>query len=193
MKKMITILTLIIFVSTSAKASSSTDKLVAAAEAQIGQTLFYDSSYKAIAYPGGDVSLITGVCADVIIRAYRQLDIDLQKEVHEDMKANFDQYPKIWGLKRTDRNIDHRRVPNLQKFFERHGTVLAKDKDFKPGDIVTWNLASKGSTPHIGIIAKEKSREGTPLVIHNVGWGTKKEDVLFDYTITGHYRYPKKI
>ena len=148
--------------------------------------------YFSIDYPNGDVPKGKGVCTDVVIRAYRKLGIDLQKEVHEDMKANFSVYPKIWGLSSTDKNIDHRRVPNLMKFFERHGTTLSKSSnpsEYRPGDIVCWNLG--GGTTHLGIVVDEKSRTGRNMVVHNIGGGQVIEDMLFDYTIIGHYRYQK--
>ena len=153
--------------------------------------VIYDPSYFKIPYPDGDVPAHKGVCTDVVIRAYRKLGIDLQKEVHEDMKANFSLYPKNWGLKTTDTNIDHRRVPNLMKFFSRKGTVKSKSTnpaDYIPGDIVTWDLG-KG-VGHIGIVVNKKSRDGKRyLIVHNIGWGQKLEDCLFDWTITGHYSY----
>src|SRR5687767_5953551 len=153
----------------------------------------YDPSYYTIPYPNGDVPKDKGVCTDVVIRAYRKLGVDLQKEVHEDMKANFDQYPKIWGLKKTDKNIDHRRVPNLMTFFSRKGTLLSKSEkaeDYKPGDIVCWNLG--GAITHIGIVSAIKSSDGKRYqIIHNIGAGQVLEDCLFDFTIIGHYRYQK--
>jgi len=154
----------------------------------------YDGAYISIPYPGGDVPAGTGVCSDVVIRSYRKLGIDLQKEVHEDMKANFGLYPKLWGLARTDTNIDHRRVPNLQVFFKRHGEELAISSnpgDYKTGDIVTWNLRSDGgSLPHIGIVTEKRSADGQrPLIVHNIGRGSELSDMLFEYKITGHYRY----
>lgn len=157
-------------------------------------TLSYDGGYKSIPYPNGDVPMETGVCTDVIIRAYRALGFDLQKLVHEDMKKHFSKYPKLWGLSRTDRSIDHRRVPNLQVFFARHGKELAVTRnpaDYKTGDIVTWNLAHPSrSLPHIGIVSDKKSIDGkTPLIVHNIGGGAQVEDMLFNYKITGHYRY----
>lgn len=160
----------------------------------MGVTLTYDGAYKSIPYPNGDVPIETGVCTDVIIRAYRALGFDLQKLVHEDMKKHFSKYPKIWGMTRTDRNIDHRRVPNLEVFFARHGKKLPVTKnpaDYKTGDIVTWNLAHPSrSLPHIGIISDKLSDDGkTPLVVHNIGGGAQVEDMLFNYKITGHYRY----
>lgn len=151
----------------------------------------YDPAYFKINYPGGDVPADKGVCTDVVIRAYRKLGIDLQKEVHEDMKANFSIYPKKWGLKTTDTNIDHRRVPNLMKYFERKGTVLPKSthsEDYKPGDIVCWDLG--GGTTHIGIVVHQKALNSNRYkVVHNIGSGQVLEDCLFQYKIIGHYRY----
>lgn len=159
----------------------------------VNPNVVYDAKYVSIKYPNGDVSSDTGVCTDVLIRAYRKLGIDLQKEVHEDMKAHFSLYPKKWGLKRTDTNIDHRRVPNLMRFFERHGKTLPKTKnpnDYKPDDIVTWVLP--GNLPHIGIVVDKKSNDGKRfMIIHNIGAGQVVEDSLFAYKITGHYRYGK--
>ena len=153
----------------------------------------YDPSYFSIDYPNGDVPSHKGVCTDVIIRAYRKMDIDLQKEVHQDMRANFSLYPKIWGLKKPDTNIDHRRVPNLMVFFERFGKELPiteNTKDYLPGDIVCWNLG--GAITHIGIVSYKKSSFGRrPLIIHNIGAGQVVQDCLFDYKIIGHYRYKK--
>ncbi|MEN9917877.1 MAG: hypothetical protein RL662_313 [Bacteroidota bacterium] len=157
--------------------------------------VWYDPAYYKIAYPNGDVPANRGVCTDVVIRAYRKLGIDLQKEVHEDMKANFNLYPsrKKWGMKGTDTNIDHRRVPNLQAFFTRKGVVKSisnKPEDYLVGDIVTWDLG-KGLV-HIGIVVDKKTRDGKrPLLVHNIGWGQVAEDILFDWKITGHYRYKK--
>ena len=153
----------------------------------------YDGSYRKIDYPLGDVPADVGVCSDVIVRAYRGIDIDLQQLIHEDMKNNFSVYPKIWGLSRTDRNIDHRRVPNLRTFFKRHGKSLSisgNPNDYKPGDLVTWNLKSNGSLPHIGIVTNLYSHDKKrPVIMHNIGRGQVLEDMLFDYKITGHYRY----
>ncbi len=153
----------------------------------------YDPSYFRLDYPNGDVPPNKGVCTDVIIRAYRKLGIDLQKEVHEDMKANFGKYPKNWGLTQPDKNIDHRRVPNLMTFFERYGTTLPITKnpnEYKPGDIVCWNLG--GGITHIGIVSNKKTENGERfLIIHNIGSGQVLEDMLFDFRIIGHYRYKK--
>lgn len=170
---------------------SFAERLSTAAIALTQNEVEYDPAYFSIDYPNGDVPEGKGVCTDVIIRAYRQLGIDLQKEVHEDMKANFDEYPKIWGLSSTDKNIDHRRVPNLMKYFERHGTVLKKSKvaaDYKPGDIVSWNLG--GATTHIGIVVNKKSADGARyLISHNIGNGQELSDCLFSYKIIGHYSF----
>lgn len=160
-----------------------------AARAQIGITTQYDGSYQTLAYPMGDVAPHTGVCTDVIIRALREQGIDLQKLVHEDMQKHFAQYPKIWGLKRPDRNIDHRRVPNLQTYFRRHAQSLPLSKqaaDYQAGDIVTWRLPQ--NLPHIGIVSERQAADGTPLIIHNIGSGTQEENILFQFEITGHYR-----
>ena len=151
----------------------------------------YDPSYFTIKYPNGDVPTDKGVCTDVVIRAYRKLGIDLQKEVHEDMSVYFSLYPKIWGLSRTDKNIDHRRVPNLMTFFKRKGGALPitkKPEDYLEGDIVCWNLG--GAITHIGIVANKKSHNHKrPLIIHNIGAGQVLEDCLFRYKIIGHFRY----
>lgn len=155
------------------------------------QNVQYDPAYFVIDYPNGDVPKGKGVCTDVIIRAYRALGVDLQREVHEDMAQNFHLYPKNWGLKKTDRNIDHRRVPNLMKFFERQGAGLmisSVSADYKPGDVVTWDLG-KG-IGHIGIVIDRKSSDNSRnLIVHNIGNGQEISDCLFSYKITGHYRF----
>jgi uncharacterized protein len=155
-------------------------------------TVRYDPAYVRISYPGGDVPADTGVCTDEVIRSYRALGIDLQKEVHEDMEANFSKYPNHarWMLMHTDTNIDHRRVPNLMVFFSRKGESLAisqNGSDYNPGDLVTWDLG--GGVPHIGIVVDRKSASGRYVIVHNIGQGPKMEDVLFNWKITGHYRY----
>ena len=167
----------------------SAGRLVSAARRQVGVTLTYDPAYSRLDYPGGDVPRERGVCTDVIVRAYRDaLDIDLQVLVHEDMRRAFSAYPPLWGLKKTDRNIDHRRVPNLQAFFKRAGAALDVGEDYRPGDIVSQMLP--GNLPHIGIVADERTPDGArPLLVHNIGAGARLEDVLFAYRITGHYRY----
>jgi uncharacterized protein YijF (DUF1287 family) len=155
------------------------------------QSVVYDPTYFRIDYPNGDVPANRGVCTDVVIRAYRKVGIDLQRKVHEDMKANFSKYPKKWGLKSTDRNIDHRRVPNLMTFFGRKGIslqVTTSAKDYIPGDVVCWNLG--GAVTHIGIVVNRKSADGARyLIVHNIGSGQVLEDCLFNFTIIGHYRY----
>jgi len=151
----------------------------------------YDPAYVGMAYPGGDVPADTGVCTDVVIRTYREaLGFDFQKAVHEDMKANFSAYPKNWGHTRADKNIDHRRVPNLETYLTRQGVSLGTSKnkdDFKPGDIVSWRLG--GRLPHIGIVTDKTARDGTPLIVHNIGSGPKEENILFEYPMTGHFRF----
>jgi uncharacterized protein YijF (DUF1287 family) len=176
-------------------ATTFEEKLSKAAISIIDPTITYDPSYIPIKYPNGDIPKNKGVCTDVVIRSYRKLGIDLQKEVHEDMKANFSKYPNLkkWGLTKTDTNIDHRRVPNLEIFFERNGIKLSTTKnanDYKTGEIVTWMI--NGKLPHIGIITNKKSKDGKRnLIVHNVGGGQVLEDCLFEYEITGHYSYWK--
>jgi len=157
------------------------------------QNVRYDPSYFQIQYPNGDVPSSRGVCTDVVIRAYRKLGIDLQKEVHLDIRSNFDKYPKKWGLAKPDKNIDHRRVPNLMVYFSRHGKIKHDSKnpiDYSPGDIVCWNLGH-GIT-HIGVVSQKKSSDGQRfLIIHNIGAGQFVEDILFEYEIIGHYQYQK--
>jgi uncharacterized protein YijF (DUF1287 family) len=171
------------------------EKLALAAISIIDPTINYDPSYFSIKYPNGDIPKNKGVCTDVIIRAYRKLGIDLQKEVHEDMKANFSHYPNLkkWGMKKTDSNIDHRRVPNLEVFFERKGIKLPVSEnaaDYKTGEIVTWMINDK--LPHIGIITNKKAYDGERnLIVHNVGHGQVLEDCLFSYKIVGHFKYVK--
>jgi uncharacterized protein len=165
-------------------------RLIAAAKAQTRQHVIYDGSYRKITYPGGDVPSDRGVCTDVVIRAYRMIGIDLQQRVHEDMTRAFASYPQQWGMKQPDTNIDHRRVPNLQTYFHRTGASLAVSesaKDYQPGDLVTWMLP--GNLPHIGVVSVEKSNNGIPMIIHNIGRGPQLEDMLFNYNITGHYRF----
>lgn len=164
--------------------------LVIAARRQIGVTVSYDPSYTRIPYPGGDVPESRGVCTDVVIRALRTQRIDLQQRVHEDMRAHFATYPQKWGLRGPDRNIDHRRVPNLQTWFARQGWSVAvtdRAEDYRAGDLVTWMLP--GNLPHIGIVSdRNTALRGVPLIVHNIGRGTREEDILFNHKITGHYR-----
>jgi uncharacterized protein YijF (DUF1287 family) len=165
-------------------------RLAAAALERTRHAVRYDPAYRALAYPGGDVPDDRGVCTDVVIRAYRALGIDLQVDVHEEMGAAWDAFPDRWGLKRPDPNIDHRRVLNLEVLFARRGRVLPVTRnsaDYAPGDLVTWRLG--GRLPHIGIVTGRRSTTGRPLVVHNVGWGPRLDDVLFAYPLTGHYRY----
>lgn len=175
----------------SVQASPVPDELVIEARKRTQVSVTYDGSYVALKYPMGDVPNHLGVCTDVVVRAYRGVGIDLQRKIHEDMRANFGIYPKIWGLKRPDKNIDHRRVPNLQRFFTRHGTVLpasARGVDYQPGDLVTWILP--GNLPHIGIVSDTRvPGTGRPKIIHNMGGGAVEDDILFRYKITGRYRY----
>lgn len=180
----------ILLVSPFVWAQPSALRLVEAARTQIGVTVLYDPGYVKLAYPGGDVPQDRGVCTDVVVRAYRKVGADLQVLVHQDMKRAWSAYPNTWRMKGTDRNIDHRRVPNLATFFTRHGQVvrdLQTPSAFLPGDVVTWRLAS--GVPHIGLVSDRKGDSGAPLVIHNIGSGAQEEDVLFSYTVTGHYRY----
>lgn len=173
--------------------SAFREKLSSAAIARANLVVRYDPAYVRIPYPNGDVPANTGVCTDEVIRAYRTLGIDLQKEVHEDMQKNFATYPnqRRWLLSHTDTNIDHRRVPNLQVFFAHRGESLPitdRAEDYLPGELVTWDLG--GGVPHIGIVVNRKSAaSGRFLVEHNIGAGPKLEDVLFSWRITGHYRY----
>ena len=168
-------------------------KLVDAAVERTHHSVRYDSAYVRIPYPNGDVPADTGVCTDEIIRSYRAIGVDLQKEVHQDMLHNFSAYPnqRRWLLAHTDTNIDHRRVPNLMAFFTRKGEPLlvsARAEDYAPGDLVTWDLGE--NVPHIGIVIDRKSPEtGRYLIVHNIGRGPQMEDVLFNWRITGHYRY----
>ena len=165
--------------------------LVEAAQDRLKQRVTYNGAYLKLDYPGGDVPANIGVCTDVLIRSYRAAyGFDFQKAVHEDMRANFSAYPKNWGLKRTDRNIDHRRVPNLETYLTRQGASLGisrEPSDFLPGDIVSWRLA--GRLPHIGIVSDRKAPDGTPLIIHNVGAGPSEDNVLFLYKMNGHFRF----
>jgi len=196
MKKSFLVL-LFCFISITSFSETPSDHIIAnliqAAKERTSHHVRYDGSYFIIPYPNGDVPANVGVCTDVVIRSFRKAGIDLQKRVHEDMLAHFSQYPskQIWGLTRPDTNIDHRRVPNLQVFFSRFGTSLPvtnNPKDYQAGDLVTWMLP--GNLPHIGIVIDKKSRDRKrPLIVHNIGRGPHIDDMLFNYPITGHYRY----
>jgi len=172
--------------------AAAVQRLVAAALERTRHKVTYDGAYRRIPYPGGDVPTDVGVCTDVVIRAYRAgLGVDLQKRVHEDMQRAFMRYPTHWGLSRPDPNIDHRRVPNLQVFLTRLGRKLRVSRnpdDYRPGDLVTWTV--NGNLPHIGIVTDRRAADGRrPLIVHNIGQGPKLEDMLFDFPITGHFRY----
>ncbi|MEY1229418.1 DUF1287 domain-containing protein [Proteus terrae] len=192
MKTSILLLLTMPFSSAQAITSEQNKKLVEYA-ADLPRAVFYDSDYRKIDYPMGDVPAYKGVCSDVIIRSYRGIDIDLQKLLHEDIKANFSAYPskRMWGLNKPDTNIDHRRVPNLEVFFTRKGKVKPITKnaeDYVPGDIVSWRLDN--GRPHIGIVVNKKSGDNQRyLVMHNIGFGQVAEDVLFSWKITGHFTY----
>jgi uncharacterized protein len=184
-------LLVVVAIAASSAAFAATPQLVAAARQQTRSAVTYDGSYTRIGYPMGDVPRGQGVCTDVVIRAYRAIGIDLQVLVHEDMRENFGLYPRLWGLSQPDTNIDHRRVPNLQKFFERVDARIS-DADgapvYRAGDLVTWMLP--GNLPHIGIVSERlATNTSRPLIIHNIGAGPVEEDMLFAYPITGHYRY----
>lgn len=170
----------------------SIKKLLADAKSQTSLTKSYNHAYKVLAYPNGDVPIESGVCSDVVIRAFRKTGIDLQQAVHIDMTQHFKSYPQKCGLKAPDANIDHRRVPNLQTFFTRKGKSLPisnSSRDYQPGDVVSWDLNGKGLT-HIGLVSDLWSeRSQRFLIIHNIGNGTRAEDRIFDWKVTGHYRY----
>ncbi|NLR76064.1 DUF1287 domain-containing protein [Leeia aquatica] len=171
--------------------TAASPALVQAARAQVGKTLIYDPRYQSLTYPNGDVPILQGVCTDVVIRALRHAyKVDLQQQVHEDMRQRWATYPKLWGSNGPDANIDHRRVPNLQVFFQHKGMALPvgeQNADYQAGDIVTVRLAN--GRPHIMLVSDRKSASGRPLVIHNIGFGAREEDYLFQDTITGHYRW----
>ncbi len=174
-----------------APSSDVANQFVEAAIERTTHKVIYDGSYRRLAYPGGDVPDHIGVCTDLVIRAYRAVGVDLQRLVHEEMTAHFELYPRIWGLSGPDSNIDQRRVPNLQTFLRRAGAQLTPSStatDYYPGDVVTWMLP--GNLPHIGIVVNRTSLNGRrPLVAHNIGGGPEIRDVLFEYPITGHFRY----
>lgn len=172
------------------------EKLAKSAVQQTKMRVTYVSDYVKIKYPNGDVPINTGVCTDLVIRAYRGVGIDLQKEVHEDMVKRFKDYPQLWSLKSPDTNIDHRRVPNLMTYFKHQKAELPKStkpQDYKSGDLVCWNLQNKSTyhgITHIGVISNQKTADGNRyLVAHNIGAGNVLEDILFSYTIIGHYRF----
>jgi uncharacterized protein YijF (DUF1287 family) len=190
MRAALHLLVLLIFAFPVNADETSATKLIDSARKQIGVTTHYDPAYVSLDYPNGDIPKERGVCTDVVIRAFRDaLKWDLQKLVHEDMKANFAKYPKIWGLKKPDKNIDHRRVPNLQVYFSRHAQKLKPTTDpanYRPGDLVTCIVG--GNLPHIMIVSDKKNAADVPHIIHNIGHGTQEEDCLFQFPLTGHYR-----
>lgn len=158
-----------------------------AAAAQVGVTLVYDPSYRTLDYPGGDVPRDRGVCSDVVVRAFRTIGVDLQVAVHEDMRRHFAEYPQLWGLRGPDRNIDHRRVPNLMTFLTRSGKRLGAGASYEPGDVLAWRLSN--GLLHTGIVAEQRAPQGHRLVVHNIGGGAQLEDVLFAFEELGHYRW----
>ncbi len=192
----LSLLLLVTWSCASADTESFATRLVTAALERTTHVVRYDGAYMKLDYPGGDVPADTGVCTDEVIRSYRALGFDLQKLVHEDMAANFKSYPQEWGLPRPDKNIDHRRVPNLQRFFKRQGAslpVTTNADDYKPGDLITCTVA--GKLPHICIVVPNPSGQGRPWVVHNIGAGPKLEDRLFEFPhlpgITGGIRSPR--
>ena len=190
---LVLILTSLLTIPASADTSASAAKDAALARTKVNVT--YDPAYVVLDYPGGDVPADRGVCSDVVVRSYRALGIDLQQLVHEDMKGHFSKYPKKWGLRRPDKNIDHRRVPNLQTFFKRFGKSLPMSKkvsDYAVGDIVAWDLNGNGLT-HIGIVVEPSGKPGERWIVHNIGSGPQLQDVLFDWKIIGHYRFALKL
>ncbi len=162
-------------------------RLAAAAHHQVGVTTIYDPSYRRLSFPGGDVPIDRGVCSDVVIRAFRAIEVDLQATVHKDMRRHFRHYPRMWGLRRPDPNIDHRRVPNLMVFFNREGKSLALTAPYEPGDVVAWRLPN--GLHHIGVVAQPRAPAGHHLMVHNIGDGAQLEDVLHAYEKIGHYRW----
>lgn len=193
MKVLLTLISLIFIEHSLLAQQTFYDSLSTSALNITKQNVTYDPTYFSIPYPNGDVPSNIGVCTDVVIRAYRKVGIDLQKEVHEDMKTNFNVYPKKWGLTKTDKNIDHRRVPNLMTFFSRHGEVKSMNQtasNYQPGDIVCWDLG--GGVTHIGLVVNKKSEDKMRyLIVHNIGGGQVLADCLFQFKIIGHYRYKR--
>jgi uncharacterized protein len=164
--------------------------IVEGALKQVGKTTEYDPSYVSIGYPNGDIPLKTGVCSDVVVRSYRHAGYDLQRLLHEDMRRNFAAYPQRWGASQPDPNIDHRRVPNLAAYFKRQGgsvRVTHVGTDYLPGDVVTWSI---DGSPHTGVVSNKRKKGADHFfIVNNRGGGTRVEDVLFAWEITGHYRW----
>lgn len=180
-----------LFFPVAAFADSGPEAIVNSARERTLAEVRYDPKYVKLTYPGGDVPADTGVCTDVIIRTFRDaFGFDFQKAVHEDMRANFSAYPNHWGLSRTDKNIDHRRVPNLETYLARQGAAVPMTKDpydYQPGDIVSWKLG--GRISHIGIVSDKRLEDGTPLIIHNIGQGPVEDNILWIPNMTGHFRF----
>ncbi len=186
------LLFVLLFLFAGIAAAQNATTVVASARTQVGVTVHYDPAYARIGYPMGDVPIERGVCADVLVRAFRAAGIDLQQRVHDDMRAHFSAYPRIWNLHGPDSNIDHRRVPNLETFFRRQGAaapISSIAEDYHAGDVVSWRLPN--GLAHIGLVSDRRATDGSarPLMIHNIGAGTQEEDVLFAWTIVGHFRW----
>jgi len=162
-------------------------RIAIAAREQVGVTTIYDPKYVLLPYPNGDLPMVRGVCADVVVRAFRRIGVDLQAELHKDMSRHFAAYPNNWGLRRPDANIDHRRVPNLMTYFTRRSKSLPINAAYAPGDVVAWQLP--GGLFHIGVVSQEHAPSGEPLVVHNIGYGARAEPVLHTFRILGHYRW----
>ncbi len=187
-----TFLTLMLLVVAGVAMAQDAATVVVSARTQVGVTIHYDPGYARIQYPNGDVPMERGVCADVLVRAFRGAGVDLQQLVHKDMRAHFSAYPRAWGLRAPDSNIDHRRVLNLETFFRRRGfasPISANAQDYHAGDVVSWRLPN--GLAHIGLVSDRQAKDGSgrPLVIHNIGNGTQEEDVLFAWTQAGHFRW----
>jgi uncharacterized protein YijF (DUF1287 family) len=176
-----------ILLSAQSSPSPAGARIAAAARDQVGVTTIYDPAYVQLAYPNGDLPMVRGVCADVVVRAFRRIGVDLQAELHHDMVRNFAAYPNKWGLHRPDANIDHRRVPNLMTYFTRHGKSLPVASAYAAGDVVAWQLP--GGLYHIGVVSNQRTPSGEPLVVHNIGEGARAEPVLHAFRILGHYRW----
>lgn len=164
--------------------------LIGAARARIGRTRYYDPAYVALDYPGGDVPADRGVCTDVVVRAYRDaFGFDLQRAVHRDMAAAFEAYPGIWGLPRPDRNIDHRRVPNLETFLERQGAERRISDGWQPGDLFTGRLR-ESNLPHIAVVSDRRAWDtGRLKLIHNIGRGTEESDMMPVFVAQRRFRF----
>ena len=186
--KLILILLMLKAIQPDTAATDVSLRIARAAFEQVGVTTDYSPGYVRIRYPNGDIPLEQGVCTDVTVRAFRKVGVDLQKEIHLDMSGHFAVYPKLWNLRAPDTNIDHRRVPNQMKFFQRRGKNIPIQAEYRPGDVVAWRLPS--GQYHIGIVSNEKvPGEKRYFMVHNIGEGAQLEDVLNEYKIIGHYRW----